>query len=274
MWGRQPQAPAAHAPGIGARITTAGRQLFGHALFFCGVVGFGALCLGWSLIASALSRLLPRRSGERVGQFAIMAGFRGFLSAMQTIGLFRCDLDALDALRDAGGLVVAPNHPSLLDAVVVISRLPRVVCITKASLWDNLFLGGGVRMAGYIRNNAPLNLVRQAVKCLAEGHQLLVFPEGTRTAVPPADRFKGGFLLMARQAGVPVQIVYLDYNSGYLGKGWRLFRKPPLPVVVRARLGRRIMVPADLHGCVADLEREYRRELAPAEATAPGRAPA
>jgi len=260
----QPRSGAPRWPGSAplVRVRIAARGMVERAMFWFGLVLFGAVCLLWSLIASVLYRLLPRRPGVRVGQFAIMAGFRGYLSVMQAIGLFRLDLRALDALRGAGALVLAPNHPSLFDAVVVISRLPRVVCIAKASLWDNLFLGGGVRLAGYIRNDAPLHLVRQAVCALADSQQLLVFPEGTRTVAPPVDRFRGGFLLMARRAGVPVQTVFLEYNCGFLGKGWGLFQKPPLPVVVTARLGHRFEVAADLHGCLAELERYYRRCLA------------
>ena len=239
----------------------AGRRLAEHVLFWCGLVVFGVCTQLWSLTAAVLYRLLPRRTGTRFGQFAIMAGFRGYLAAMQAIGVFRCDLGALDALRDAGALVIAPNHPSLLDAVAVISRLPRVVCITKASLWDNLILGGSVRLAGYIRNDTPLDLVRQAVQQLKGDQQLLVFPEGTRTVHPPVDGFKGGFLLMARRTGVPVQTVFLENNSGYLGKGWPLFRKPPIPVVLAARLGRRFEVPADLHRFMVELEQYYRQEL-------------
>jgi 1-acyl-sn-glycerol-3-phosphate acyltransferase len=232
-----------------------------HSLFWCGLIVFGICCLVWSLTATVLYRLLPKRRGARLGQFAIMAGFRGYLATMQAIGVFRCDLRALDALRDSGALVIAPNHPSLLDAVVVISRLPRVVCITKAKLWDNLFLGGSVRLAGYIRNDAPFNLVKQGVRGLEDGQQLLIFPEGTRTVDAPINALKGGFLLIARRACVPVQTVFLEHNSGFLGKGWPLFRKPPIPVVVTARLGRRFEVPTDLHDCLAELERDYRLEL-------------
>ena len=232
-----------------------------YLLFWLGLFLFGLCCLAWSLTATLLYRVLPRRRGARLGQFAIMAGFRGYLAAMQAIGVFRCDLRALDALRGAGALVIAPNHPSLLDAVVVISRLPRVVCITKARLWDNLFLGGSVRLAGYIRNDSPLNLVKQGVHGLEDGQQLLIFPEGTRTAEAPINPLKGGFLLIARRAGVPVQTVFLENNSRFLGKGWPLFRKPPIPVVVTARLGRRFDVPSDTHACLAALERDYRVEL-------------
>ena len=53
---------------------------------------------------------------------------------------------------------------------------------------------------------------------------------------------------MARRGGAAVQTVFIEGSSRYLGKGWGLFRKPELPLVYRARLGRRFDVPADLQG--------------------------
>ena len=64
-------------------------------------------------------------------------------------------------------------------------RLPRVVCITKATIWDNMFFGGGVRLAAYIRNDAPLPMIRRAAQAVRDGSQLLIFPEGSRTAHGP-----------------------------------------------------------------------------------------
>jgi 1-acyl-sn-glycerol-3-phosphate acyltransferase len=230
-------------------------------MFWFGLAMFGLGCLVWSLIAGVLYRLLPRQFGIVLGQRAIMLGFRGYLALMQALGVFRCDLSALDGLREEGAMVIAPNHPSLLDAVVVISRLPRVLCITKARLWDNVLLGGSMRLAGYIRNDTPFDLVKQGIRGLSGNQQLLVFPEGTRTVQPPVNDFKGGLLLMARRSGVAVQTVFLKYNSGFLGKGWPLSRKPPVPVVVTARLGERFQVTTDLRSCLVELERYFRTEL-------------
>jgi 1-acyl-sn-glycerol-3-phosphate acyltransferase len=143
-----------------------------------------------------------------------------------------------------------------------------VVCITKAALWDNLLLGGSIRLAAYIRNDAPVTLVKLAVRALRSGHQLLIFPEGTRTTTPPLSVFKPGFVLMARHSGVPIQTVFLEGGARYLGKGWPLFRKPEFPLVYRARLGRRFDAPEDVRGFIAELERYYRDELG---GTQPGR---
>ena len=237
-------------------------RVVSYVLFYAGLASFGVICLAWSGPAWLLIRLLPRARGARLGQFAIMTGFRLFIWLMEAMGVFRCDLSALDELRADGGIVIAPNHPALLDAVLVISRLPRVVCIMKPSVLENPFLGSGARLASYIRSDGPLKLIRAATAELRAGHQLLIFPEGTRTSSPPIGRFRGGFLLMARQAGVPVQTVFLESNSRYLAKGWPLFRKPELPLVYRARLGRRFDVPAaDLGAFTVELEAYFRDAL-------------
>ncbi len=237
------------------------RRIADPPLFWCGLALFGLSCLVWSLPAGLLNRVLPVRFRAPFGQFMIMMGFRCYLSVMQAVGLFRCDLQALDALRDEGALVIAPNHHSLLDAVLVISRLPRVVCITKASLWDNWFLGGSIRLASYIRIDAPVKLIKLALAELRVGRQLLIFPEGTRTVTPPINPFKPGFALMAQKARVPVQTVFIESSSGYLSKGWSLFRRPRSPLIYRVRLGQRFEVAGDVHAFVAELEQYFRDEL-------------
>jgi 1-acyl-sn-glycerol-3-phosphate acyltransferase len=231
-------------------------------LFWGGLILFGVSCLAWSLPAALLNRALPRRMGARVGQFMIMMGFRYYLAIMQAVGLFVCDLRALDALRDEGALIIAPNHHSLLDAVLVISRLPRVVCITKATLWDNWFLGGSIRLASYIRNDTPVKLIKAAIAELRAGRQLLIFPEGTRTVMPPINPFKGGFAVMARKSGVPVQTVFIESPSPYLTKGWSLFRRPKCPLIYHARLGRRFLVGDDVHGFITEIEQYFHQQLA------------
>ena len=237
------------------------RRFSDPVLFWSGLALFGISCLAWSLPAGLLNRMLPRRMRAPLGQLMIMAGFRFYLTTMQAVGLFRCDLRALDSLRDEGALVIAPNHHSLLDAVLVISRLPRVVCITKATLWDNWFLGGGIRLASYIRNDAPVKLIKLALGELRAGRHLLIFPEGTRTVTPPVNPFKGGFALMAQKAGVPVQTVFIESPSLYLTKGWPLFRRPESPLIYRVRLGQRFYVGPDVHMFVSDLELYFHREL-------------
>jgi 1-acyl-sn-glycerol-3-phosphate acyltransferase len=223
-----------------------------------GLLLFGSSLFLWSAAAAVLYPLLPRRPGSRLGRFTIMALFRGFLGALQASGIVKFDLSELDALRDDGALIIAPNHPSLLDAVLVVSRLPQVVCIMKAEIWDNLILGGGARFAAYIRDDSPFTMVRSAVATVRAGNQLLMFPEGTRTRPKTGYHFKGGFALIAKAAGVPVQTVFIETNSLFLSKGWPLYRKPAFPLIYRVRLGRRFEVTGEVKAVVADLECYYR----------------
>jgi 1-acyl-sn-glycerol-3-phosphate acyltransferase len=233
---------------------------YGIAFHLCLLV-FGLSCLAWSLPAGLLHRLLPRRWGEPLGQAGISAGFRMALGLMRLTGVLRADLSALDSLRREGGLVIAANHPTMLDAVLLVSRLPRSVCITKAALWDNVFYGGSVRLAAYIRNDAPLPMIRRAAQAIRDGAQLLIFPEGSRTARPPVDAFHRSFAVMARAAGAPVQTLLIEADSSYLRKGWPLFRRPQLPLVYRIRLGRRLEVGNDPEAFVSGLEGYFREEL-------------
>ena len=249
--------PAASWPAPGLRVNR-GMTFLRHAYEYCVLYGglflFGLSFFVWSAAATVLYHLLPRRFGARVGQSTIMWLFRGCIGAMKASGIVKIDLSALDALRKEGALIIAPNHPSMLDAVLVGSRLPRVVCIMKADIWDNLILGGGARLAGYIRDDCPFTMIRAATATLRSGNQLLMFPEGTRTRQKGHYHFKGGFAFIAKTARVPVQTVFIETNSPFLGKGWSLFKKPVFPLIYRARLGRRYEVNGDIKTAVRELE--------------------
>ncbi|NTV11864.1 MAG: 1-acyl-sn-glycerol-3-phosphate acyltransferase [Zoogloea sp.] len=226
-------------------------------------LGFlGLICLSWLPFAVVLHPLLPVRQGRALGRRFIMHAFRLYLRWLELLGACRFDITELDRLRDAGPLILAPNHPCLLDAVMVISRLPDVACIMKASLMDNLFLGAGARLARYIPNDSPVGMIMRAATDLSTGSQLLLFPEGTRTEHRPMNRVKPSVALIALRAQVPVQAIIIETDSAYLGKGWPLFRRPAMPIHYRIRLGKRFDPPAETAGFTAELERHFKEELA------------
>lgn len=236
------------------------QSAYEYFVLYVGLLLFGLICLAWSLPAGVLRYLMPQHIGMRVGQYAIMLGFRAYLFVLRASGLVKCDLSALDVLRSEQ-LIITTNHPALIDVVLIGSRLPRMVCVLKADLLDNPMLGGGASMAGYIRNDSTGNLIRRAAIAVREGSQLLIFPEGTRTVTPPINPFKGGFGLVAKKACVPIQTVFIETSSPFLGKGWSLLKKPTFPLVFRARLGERFEVTGDVMTFVTDLEAYYRLEL-------------
>jgi 1-acyl-sn-glycerol-3-phosphate acyltransferase len=193
--------------------------------------------------------------------------YRIFWASARLGGLLRIDNAALAVLRDEpGGLIIAANHPSLLDALIIIARVPRTVCIMKASLMDNVFLGAGSRLARYIANDSPRQMIRGAVERLKAGDHLVLFPEGTRSPSPTQIHpLLPGITLMAQRAGVPIQTVLIETDSPYAGKGWPLWRLPPLPMEFRVRLGARFAPePGTDHDVLRQrLETYFTQELAP-----------
>jgi 1-acyl-sn-glycerol-3-phosphate acyltransferase len=231
-------------------------------LFACVLVQLGVMSLAWNLVAPLLGAVLPRNVRGRVGRAAVSRVYRSCWATAERFGLMELDTSALDALRDEpGGLIVAANHPTMLDALVVVARLPRGVCVMKAELLRNVFLGGGARLAQYIRNDVGRGMVRDAVASLREGNQLVLFPEGTRTVQAPINAFKPGITLIAHLADVPIQTVVIETSSPYLTKGWPLLKAPPVPVRMRVRLGKRFAADRDHRALLQRIERYFAEEL-------------
>lgn len=228
-----------------------------------GLLGIvGVLSLLWNLLALLLYPFLPRQVGLRLGRATIAQCYRVFFGAAEQAGLLCADLSALDTLREDTGLILVANHPTMLDALMLVSRLPRSACVMKASLMRNVFLGPGARLARYIPNDRPRNMIREAVADLQQGGQLILFPEGTRTTTGVLNVFRPGFTLMAKMARVPIQTVLITTNSPYLTKGWPLWRMPPVPIIFTVRLGERFAPSANPSSQLHDIEAYFRTELA------------
>jgi 1-acyl-sn-glycerol-3-phosphate acyltransferase len=243
------------------------RHVYQAAAMLLGLGLLAVICLTWTLPALLLYPLLPAKIGARVGRTGIRLGFRLYLALLALLCACRFDLRELDQLaRERGPRVVVANHPSLLDALILASRLPNAVCIMKGTLARNLLLGAGARLARYIVNDAPLPMLRHAVRELQEGATLIIFPEGTRTTTPPVDACAATAGIMARRAGVPMQVLLIEMSNRYLGKRWPVWRPPALPLTVRVRRGacwqaEKLSDPA--HQFSQRLEAYFRETLAP-----------
>ncbi|MFD0912682.1 lysophospholipid acyltransferase family protein [Methylophilus luteus] len=236
-------------------------RLYDYFVLYAGLIWLGFLSLCWTLVASLLYPLLPERKGLYLGRYVIMISFRLYLASLSSSQRCSFDLSELDALRNDEPLIIAPNHPCLLDAVMIISRLPNIACVMKSELMNNVFLGAGARLARYIRNEPIRQMVMQATRDFKTGSHLLLFPEGTRTVQQPVNALKGSIALIAQKAKVPVQTVIIETDSPFLSKGWSLFRKPAMPISYRVRLGKRFSPPENTHRFMEELEQYFRDVL-------------
>jgi len=235
------------------------------ARLYLGYALLGMICLAISVLALPMGLLLPRRHRKRLGRRLISASVRCYLGMLALMGACRFDLSELDALRDEPPMVIAPNHPSLLDALMVLSALPNAGCIMKADIVNNVVFGAAARVAGYVRNTPLRTMVQLAIADLREGSHVLLFPEGTRTTRFPIGRLQGTTGLIAKNAVVPVQTVFIETSSGFLGKGWALTWVPRMPITYRVRLGKRFDPPAHSARFMEELEEYFQSELANAQ---------
>ncbi len=228
---------------------------------YFGLAAFGVMGLAWTPPALLLGALLPPRAARAVGRAVVRVGFHGYLGMLRGVGACHFELRDLDALRGQGPMILAPNHPSLIDAVLVLSRLRDPACVLKSSLLSNPVLGAGARLAGYIPNDNLRHMIDRAVAELREGRCLLLFPEGTRSSAHPVGPIRGVVGLIARQAGVPVQTLLIESDSSFLSKRWVPGEVPRLPIHYRVRLGRRFDPPSSAQDFVQELDAYFREAL-------------
>ena len=207
------------------------RAILGFACF--GVLAWAVISACW---ATALLTRGERR--KRICQGAVSRGLDWWERIMEGIGVFHVDFPEVEALRGLRGTIIAPSHPSLIDAPHFLARMPRLTCLMKKSVLRNPFLGSSSRLAGYLPNDHGREFIRLGRDALRAGDNLLIFPEGTRTVQMPVNPFKKGFALMATLADAPIQTVLVEMSYLYLGKRWKLWRAPVFPVRITIRLGR------------------------------------
>lgn len=228
------------------------------------VFGLGLLALGCLLSLPLFLLLLglPSQVQQRAARRLIRLGFSLYLRLLQLVCQVRLDLHELEALRHLRQpLIVVANHPSLLDAVLLLSVLPNASCVLKAGLLHNPLFGIGARMAGYVSNEDPRQMIVDSTRRLHDGAQFILFPEGTRTTDFPLNPLSSACILLSKQSHVPLQAVILEFSTPYLGKDWGLLRPPELPLRIRARLGRRFDPPGYTATALAELEGHFRQEL-------------
>lgn len=228
--------------------------------FTLGIFGAGGLLLS---AVSFLAGAVPATDDtERFFQRVLHRHCAAFVWWTGFARLFQVRYHGLAALsRPHHGLVLVANHPSLTDITSLLARVPETLGVFKPAIRRNPVLGAAARRAGYLASDGGHDVIRHVAEKLTAGHTVIIFPEGTRTS--PGTTllpFKPGFVLMARRAGVPIQLVRIACSRPVLGKGRAWWKFPPLPAQVDLTIGPRLYVApaAGTAAASAEIERWFR----------------
>jgi len=201
------------------RLTSRGWRIVATGFAF---VEAGILSLLLAASASGLRALSKdRERAELRAQRGIHWLTRFYLSGLGLLGAFRVRCSDREILQRPGILVVA-NHPTLLDAWALMSQMPQADCVVKERYYENFFLAGAARGAGFILSHDGPDLVDECVDRLRRGRSLIIFPEGTRSPKHELGPFTRGAAHIALRSGCDPILVTLQCNPAtlYHGQAW------------------------------------------------------
>jgi 1-acyl-sn-glycerol-3-phosphate acyltransferase len=224
--------PRERAPGF-RRTAFADRafriwRVFGTGLSF---IVFGVAALSLALLVFPLCHLAggeARLKRERV-QRVIHHAYRFFVALMEGLGLIHTDWVGAERLLEPGPQLVVANHPTLIDIVHLISRLPQADCVIGSEYAHNPFLGLAASWAGYITNARGAAVVEACAVRLRAGRTVVLFPEGTRSPRNGLHPFRRGAAHIALRASVPLIPVVISCVPSMLRKGQRWWDVPERP---------------------------------------------
>jgi len=130
----------------------------------------------------------------------------------------------------AGAVLVAAKHQSLWETFALLTVFPDWTYILKRELMWLPFWGWYARHAGMIpvdRGGGKPALIVMAARvrgALAEGRQVIVFPEGTRRPPGAEPKYKFGIAHLYAECGAPC--VPIALNSGLFWPRRRFLRYP------------------------------------------------
>jgi len=177
---------------------------------------FNILYVGWTiLLSTGLVLLLPLPRRYMVEGKRLWTG--GIVFIARWVAGIRHEIRGLENLPK-GPVILAVKHQSAWDTFFFDSVLPDAVYVLKRELLDIPFVGWHMRKTEMIALDRSAGvksmhmLLEKAQATLAARRQIVIFPEGTRTAPGTSGRYMPGLAMLAAAVDAPVVPVAL--NSG------------------------------------------------------------
>jgi CMP/dCMP kinase len=150
---------------------------------------------------------------------------------------FRLEVTGAENIPKHGGVIVAPNHRSLIDhpAVGVITGR-QVWFMGKEELFKNKWAAKFLRALGSFpvkRGRPDRASLQRCLSLLEAGEVVGIYPEGTRSPDSRFEEVEDGFAYIALKSGAPIVPIALSGTESVLPRG----RKFPRFVKIRLLVG-------------------------------------
>ena len=194
--------------------------------------------------------------------FLISAGSAVLRLIARAIVRLRIEGD-LDSLPKTGAMIMAANHASSADPVLIGAFLNQILgrplnWLGKREIVEYPLTGWAFRIAGIHpvdRDAADLEAFRTAMRILEAGHVLAVFPEGTRSRDGALQEVREGVGMLAIRSGAPVLPVAV-IDSDLMWPRGRLL--PRFGKGVTVRYGKPFLVAEELERSAPGVKRDRR----------------
>jgi 1-acyl-sn-glycerol-3-phosphate acyltransferase len=166
----------------------------------------------------------------------IRDALRAVLEALFRV-LFTYDCVGEEKVPQTGGAVVAANHPSYLDPVLLSLQVKRPILFMA---WDALFrvplLGSLVRLFGAfpvdVRPGRGRDAYDSAKRLVEEGNLVGIFPEGKRSREGwMEEELRAGAARLSLETGAP--LIPATIRGAF--RAWPYFRALPAPATIHVR---------------------------------------
>ncbi|MEX2393122.1 MAG: (d)CMP kinase, partial [Actinomycetota bacterium] len=149
---------------------------------------------------------------------------------------FRLEVVGIENIPKHGGVIVAPNHRSLIDHPVVGVITDRQVWFMgKSELFKNDLAAKFLRALGAFpvnRGKPDRASLQRCLELLEGGEVVGIYPEGTRRPDSRFDDVEDGFAYIALKSGAPIVPIAVSGTESVLPHGKRFPRFVKIRVVV------------------------------------------
>ena len=199
------------------------------------VFGVSTIIFSVTLLPLLVIFVHPYARFQRVCRRILHVCLIGYRWYLRISGVAKVTVSDKKKLLSAKSLIIAANHPSLLDSPIILSFLPCSDFIVKSTLSKKNYLSVIVNSIFIANNMEYEEIIERTKKNFAAGGTIALFPEGTRVRKGKKYSVKGGAAMIAIRSGVRMVPVFIGTSKRLFRKIPIIFGKPYTPVYTGRR---------------------------------------